>query len=87
MSYDVQFEEGFDFVKGGKLPGLFGGEGNTGGGIPTGMDGFSARMMWRGNGRVVQYVYYPDQPEHFGHDMPWTDPATGEDLMLSLIHI
>ena len=50
-----------DFVKGGKLPGLFGGEGNTGGGIPTGMDGFSARMMWRGSGRVVQYVYYPDQ--------------------------
>ena len=83
LSYDVQFEEGFDFVKGGKLPGLFGGEGNTGGGIPTGMDGFSARMMWRGNGRVVQYVYYPDQPEHFGHDMPWTDPATGEDLMFT----
>ena len=77
----MQFAEGFDFVKGGKLPGLFGGEGNTGGGIPTGMDGFSARMMWRGNGRVVQYVYYPDQPEHFGHDMPWTDPVTGEDLM------
>ena len=83
LSYDVQFEEGFDFVKGGKLPGLFGGEGNTGGGIPTGIDGFSARMMWRGNGRVVQYVYYPDQPEHFGHDMPWTDPATGEDLMFT----
>ena len=83
LSYDVQFEEGFDFVKGGKLPGLFGGEGNTGGGIPTGMDGFSARMMWRGNGRVVQYVYYPDQPEHFGHDMPWTDPATGEDLIFT----
>ena len=83
LSYDVQFEEGFDFVKGGKLPGLFGGEGNTGGGIPTGMDGFSARMMWRGNGRVVQYVYYPDQPEHFGHDMPWTDPATGEELIFT----
>ena len=83
LSYDVQFEEGFDFVKGGKLPGLFGGEGNTGGGIPNGMDGFSARMMWRGNGRVVQYVYYPDQPEHFGHDMPWTDSATGEEFMFT----
>lgn len=26
VSYDIAFERGFDFVKGGKLPGLFGGE-------------------------------------------------------------
>ena len=80
LSYDIQFAEGFDFVKGGKLPGFFGGAGNTGGGIPTGTDGFSARMMWREDGQIVQYMYYPDQPEYYGEDMPWTDATTGEPL-------
>ncbi|MDG2424474.1 MAG: hypothetical protein P8M22_10890 [Phycisphaerales bacterium] len=71
LSYRLQFMSPFDFVKGGKLPGLIGGEGNTGGGIPDGTDGWSARMMWRTDGDIVQYVYHPDQPETYGEDMPW----------------
>ena len=51
-----------------KLPGLVGGEANTGGDRPSGRDGFSARMMWRAAGRVVQYVYHPDQPGMWGDD-------------------
>lgn len=80
VRFDVMFKENFGFVRGGKLPGLFGGEGNTGGNKPTGSDGFSARMMWREDGRVVQYLYYPDQPDRYGHQIPWIDPATGKQV-------
>jgi hypothetical protein len=53
LSYELAFENGFDWVKGGKLPGLRGGLNSTGcsGGnqvTPTG-DCFSARLMWRKN--------------------------------------
>jgi len=80
VRFDVMFKKGFDFVRGGKLPGLFGGEGNTGGNKPTGRDGFSARMMWRDDGRVVQYLYYPDQPDRYGHQIPWIDATTGRQI-------
>lgn len=71
-AYWVKFESGFDFVKGGKLPGLLGGAGNTGGAKPTGLDGWSARMMWRSLGAAVQYVYHPDQPTIYGEDLPYS---------------
>ena len=80
VRFDVMFKKGFDFVRGGKLPGLFGGKGNTGGNKPSGDDGFSARMMWREDGRVVQYLYYPDQPDRYGHQIPWTDATTGRQI-------
>ncbi len=50
LEYRLKFEDGFDFVRGGKLPGLAGGAANSGGSRPNGTDGFSARMMWRTNG-------------------------------------
>ncbi|NEQ99243.1 MAG: hypothetical protein F6K30_21420 [Cyanothece sp. SIO2G6] len=59
MSYSLRFSEDFDFVKGGKLPGLFGGEGASGGNIPDGTDGFSTRMMWRQDGQGEVYAYLP----------------------------
>jgi hypothetical protein len=59
LSYYVRFSEDFDFVKGGKLPGLFGGKGNSGGKIPDGTDGFSTRFMWRRNGDGEVYAYLP----------------------------
>ncbi len=85
LSYRIRFDDGFDFVRGGKLPGFIGGEGNVGGDKPTGTDGWSARMMWRTNGssgspttgdsaNIVQYVYHPDQPsENEGEDFRWDD--------------
>jgi len=27
--------------------------------------------MWREDGRIVQYVYHPDQPGENGEDFPW----------------
>lgn len=74
-SYAIRFSDDFEFVKGGKLPGLAGGAGNTGGDKPTGSDGWSARMMWRSGGALVQYVYHPDQPTIYGEDFPWAAAA------------
>src|SRR5690606_27041684 len=71
LRYRVRFGNGFDPVRGGKLPGLIGGEANTGGRPSTGTDGWSARMMWRRDLDVVQYVYHADQPTQYGEDFPW----------------
>ena len=72
VSYWVRFESKFEWVGGGKLPGLTGGAANSGGNKPTGMDGFSARMAWREQGAAVQYMYYMDQPGEFGDDFIWS---------------
>ena len=71
FSYRVRFEDGFEFVRGGKLPGLFGGRGNVGGNRPDGIDGWSGRMMWLGEGRATQYIYHPDQSGMYGEFFFW----------------
>ena len=79
ISYDVKFAEGFEFVRGGKLPGLCGyditrtpGTGcNTGGGFPDGFDGWSARGMWREGGEMENYVYHSSQESFYGDDEFW----------------
>ena len=71
LSYDVQFEPGFEFVRGGKLPGLCGGKCYTGGDRPAKGDGWSACVMWRKNGRAVQYMYFVEQTSKYGDDCPW----------------
>ena len=65
LSYRVLFEKGFDFRKGGKLPGLGGGKANTGGDKPDG-DGWSARYMWGGDGKLALYLYHLDQKTAYG---------------------
>ncbi|KAF8658281.1 hypothetical protein AX16_002055 [Volvariella volvacea WC 439] len=63
VSYEVAFEGGFDWVKGGKLPGLRGGLDSTGcsGGNEeqTGTGCFSSRVMWRRSGTGEVYAYIP----------------------------
>ena len=65
LSYRVLFEKGFDFRRGGKLPGLGGGKANTGGEKPTG-DGWSARYMWGEGGKLALYLYHLDQKTKYG---------------------
>ena len=65
LSYKVFFEDGFNFNKGGKLPGFYGGTEATGGNIPNGTSGFSSRLMWRTNGDGEVYAYLPNS-ENFG---------------------
>ncbi|KAI8147591.1 hypothetical protein BJV82DRAFT_508464 [Fennellomyces sp. T-0311] len=62
IRYDVLFDKDFDWVKGGKLPGLYGGipmTGCTGGKKANGKDCFSIRGMWREKGYGEAYVYLP----------------------------
>jgi hypothetical protein len=59
LRYYVRFEPDFDFVKGGKLPGFYGGTQVSGGHIPDGTDGFSTRFMWRTAGQGEVYAYLP----------------------------
>ncbi len=58
LSYLVRFAEDFDFVRGGKLPGLYGGTPMSGR-IPSGRDGFQARVVWRKDGKGALYAYLP----------------------------
>lgn len=53
VTYEVAFDAGFDWVKGGKLPGLRGGlnsSGCSGGNKSDGLECFSSRIMWRASG-------------------------------------
>ncbi|BGP14957.1 hypothetical protein JCM10213v2_002912 [Rhodosporidiobolus nylandii] len=69
LQMGVGFNEGFDFVKGGKLPGLYGGDPAsfcTGG---TGSEKcFSLRLMWRENGQGEVYAYIPQYPGQCSED-------------------
>ncbi len=73
ITYEVKFPEDFDFVKGGKLPGLCGEPVASGGNRADGKNGFSARVMWRTDGRAVSYIYHLDQVDRYGDDFQWHD--------------
>ncbi|KAI6123856.1 polysaccharide lyase family 14 protein [Pisolithus croceorrhizus] len=65
LSYELAFDSNFNWVKGGKLPGLRGGPNTnscSGGSQPTGNDCFSTRLMWRtgGAGEVYAYMLQPN---------------------------
>jgi hypothetical protein len=64
LRYYLRFPSGFDFVKGGKLPGLYGGRMNNGRKIPDGTNGFSTRYMWRTGGAGEVYAYLPSSVAH-----------------------
>jgi hypothetical protein len=59
LRYFVRFPANFEFVKGGKLPGFYGGAQISGGHIPDGTNGFSTRFMWRTDGQGEVYAYLP----------------------------
>lgn len=74
LSYKVRFGEDFDFVKGGKLPGLCGGPKTITGGDPVnGLEGFSARLMWRKGGRGEAYVYHVHKKAKYGDSFEFPD--------------
>lgn len=47
LSYRIKFKSGFDFVRGGKLPGLAGGSSPSGSSPADGFNGWTGRLMWR----------------------------------------
>ncbi len=74
VSYDIKFMPGFQYQKGGKLPSVKGGSVETLGDFerPDGYDGFAAGMMFKEDGRLVFYLYYPDSKvEEYGETFTW----------------
>lgn len=65
LVYELRFEDGFDFGRGGKLPGLAGGRDNTGCATRTDR-GFSTRMMWGARGNAMFYAYFADRTTRCG---------------------
>ncbi|KAI0628418.1 hypothetical protein C8Q77DRAFT_1076764 [Trametes polyzona] len=64
LGYDVLLQDDFDFVKGGKLPGIYGGVGDsayncTGGRQTDRCKCFDLRLMWREDGIGELYAYVP----------------------------
>ncbi len=60
LSYKVRFNNGFDFVKGGKLHGM-GPTNSTAGCAPETDDGWSNRLMWKAGGKVQLYIYHQNR--------------------------
>lgn len=66
LQYSLYIPANFLCMKGGKLPGLGGGKGNTGGKVPDGFDGWSVRFMFNKACTLCSYVYYPEMPGKYG---------------------
>ncbi|KAI9288784.1 hypothetical protein BC943DRAFT_334131 [Umbelopsis sp. AD052] len=58
FTYQVYFSSGYNFVQGGKLPGLYGGHDDCSGGNDA-ETCFSTRNMWRTSGQGESYLYIP----------------------------
>ncbi len=68
FEYRIRFDGNFPFTRGGKIPGLAGGNAPTGCVNVTGA-GFSARMMWREGGQLVGYIYDQTQGGDCGNNI------------------
>jgi hypothetical protein len=80
LRYTLRFPVGYDFGKGGKLPGLYGGPiGDQSGGNHG--KAWSTRYMWRGGDKGEVYFYAPDG-DGYGKDLGlgrWHFAADGKD--------
>ncbi|KAK9709173.1 hypothetical protein K7432_009205 [Basidiobolus ranarum] len=68
LTYELGVPYSFDWVQGGKLPGLFAGKpasGCSGGSESDGVKCFSTRLMWRKDGVGEVYDYMPNQGDGF----------------------
>lgn len=68
FEYRLRFDTGFDWSRGGKIPGLAGATAPTGC-VDVNGTGFSARMMWHENGRLTGYTYALDQNTGCGNSI------------------
>ncbi len=74
-SYKIKFGDGFSWgseKKGGKLPGLTGGDRCGDDFVCDGTDGFGTRYMWRDEGYPELYLYSAEQKnKKYGDDIPF----------------
>lgn len=73
LSYEVWFEPDFQFAKGGKLPGLWGGR-NVSGCTHYTDRGFSTRFMWSREGLGFVYAYFADRQAKCGEAVGLRSP-------------
>jgi len=69
LHVEVKFPAGFAFARGGKLPGLYGGQAPTGGERTRDGTGFTTRFMWRTNGAGELYAYTLGKSAHYGDSL------------------
>ncbi|KAI0090833.1 hypothetical protein BDY19DRAFT_905074 [Irpex rosettiformis] len=67
MGYEAMFEQGWEWALGGKLPGVYGGSGDSAYGCTGGRQTdrcrcFNLRLMWRQGGQGELYTYLPNNP-------------------------
>jgi hypothetical protein len=78
VSYRVQFADGFDFSRGGKLPGLAGGSAPTGNAPAKGDNGWTGRLMW-----LSDFTGEPGNPEQLSSQAisyaKYTDSGFNQD--------
>lgn len=75
LSYRVRLEAGFDFARGGKLPGLSSGGGKySGGRVPVDGDGWSARLLFKPGGKAGVYLYHAGMKGPWGDTLPLSAP-------------
>ncbi len=74
LSFDVKFDKDFQFRRGGKLHGVGPLKRITGGNerLPA---GWSARIMWRAEGRCATYLYDQDVSKKWGNDKRTDNPV------------
>lgn len=84
FKYKVYFDEGFDWVKGGKLPGLGLGSGSTGGDHSD--TGGSIRLMWRRRGKADVYLYYPEMDDEYGESNYCGEFIRGQDNQVEIVY-
>ena len=100
MSYNLQFRPGFNWVLGGKLPGLKGGPQSyyTGVKKPAWDDGFSNGLMWghgyfgpQDEGSIYFYTFFQDMYGLYGDSFRWdnfrfqTDPARWYNITIRMV--
>ena len=68
VNYDIFFEDGFEWVLGGKLPGLSPAIYSIGC-TDIKPDRWSVRLMWRKEGRLVEYLYHQNRESTCGDDI------------------
>ncbi|MBN1186980.1 MAG: hypothetical protein JXB49_32180, partial [Bacteroidales bacterium] len=85
VSYDIMFMPGFQYKLGGKIPSVQGGEPSAN--IkPNGYDGFTGGLMFKEDGRVNFYVYFPDSREpNYGDSFRWGGEYSSSALLPSSV--
>jgi hypothetical protein len=72
LSYNLRFKPGFEWVLGGKVPGLRGGPLWNNFGAPPWDGGFAVLLMWTRDAGLQFYYYHHDLTHEYGDGKTWS---------------